>query len=150
MKFILLTQGLTTQVDDADFDVLNCHKWHAVKNGHSFYAARAFGGSKCQIRLTMHAEIMQPRYPLIVDHIDGNGLNNTRMNLRIVTQRQNLQNRHHSKNTSEYPGVYWNERRKKWVAQIRVPNTTQRHIGYFESEKDAYAAYKERSDTLLP
>lgn len=75
-----------------------------------------------------------------IDHIDGNGLNNTRDNLRIVSCRQNNQNRHISK-SSKYPGVSFNKFRGKWHAYIRV-GKKRKHLGYFNTEEEAFNVYK--------
>jgi hypothetical protein len=69
--------------------------------------------------------------PEIVDHIDGNRLNNRIENLREATQSQNCQNQKiPTNNTSGYKNVRWNARKKKWFVNIRV-NKKDIHIGYF-------------------
>ena len=78
-----------------------------------------------------------------IDHIDGNGLNNHKSNLRFVTRRQNMQNAVNSKvkRTSRFPGVSYDSRRDKWKAYIKVSG---KHIdiGRFDSEDMAFSAYK--------
>lgn len=76
---------------------------------------------------------------LQVDHINGNGLDNRRGNMRLTTTRGNGQNLH-IKKTSMYPGVRIDKLGKKWQAQIKVDGK-QKHIGTFEREIDAAAAY---------
>lgn len=76
---------------------------------------------------------------MVVDHIDGNGLNNQRENLRVVTYRQNCQNRHTPK-TSIYPGVSWCKYKKRWFASIKI-NGKNRKLGRYNLEIDAYNAY---------
>jgi hypothetical protein len=85
MKEIKLTQGKVALVDDEDFEYLNRFKWQAAKKRHTFYAVRTVN----RISIRMHRVIMN--YPLgfEVDHKNGNGLNNTRNNLRICSRRQN-------------------------------------------------------------
>ena len=70
---------------------------------------------------------------LQIDHIDGNPRNNALANLRAVTRSENMKNRARQKNnTSGTPGVYFDEEKNKWRAQIRVDG--QRiHLGYFDS-----------------
>lgn len=135
MKKILLTQGKYALVDDADFKWLNQWKWHAVKRGKCWYARR---GSAPQIY--MHRLIMNNPEKMDIDHINDNGLDNQRHNLRICTHRQNLQNSRKRINaTSKYKGTYYakiGERRKRWVATI-----CGRAIGYFSTEKEAALAY---------
>lgn len=98
MKFIPLTQGLFTQVDDEDFNDLNQFKWHIVKAPYTYYAVRAVPSldkvsKNRQIKLRMHRVIMNPSNEMEVDHRDGDGLNNQKANLRICTSSQNMYNR---------------------------------------------------------
>jgi hypothetical protein len=82
---------------------------------------------------------MNPPNDLQIDHIDGNGLNNQKSNLRVVTHRENHQNRQHKK-SSKFPGVSWNKKIKKWNAKIRIGNKSL-HLGYFYDEEEASKAY---------
>ncbi len=82
---------------------------------------------------------------MVVDHIDGNPLNNQKSNLRVCTQTENIRNRKlNSNNTSGFKGVSWIKRQKKWKATITL-NKKQIHLGYFFYPEEAYAAYKEAS-----
>ena len=94
----------------------------------------------------MHSVIMNAPKGIQVDHIDGNGLNNQKSNLRLVTNRQNCMNRHQI-TTSKYPGVTWNKRSRKWVAQAQIDGK-HIHIGTFSTEKEAYEAYCKRVNPL--
>lgn len=88
---------------------------------------------------------------LVVDHIDGNRLNNKSSNLQIVTHRENASicfRKDRSKFSSKYTGVSWFKRGEKWKAQIQI-NGKQTHIGLFDSEIDASNAYQNRLKTLL-
>ena len=100
------------------------------------YACRKPGYHSIQ----MHREILNPPPNMKVDHIDGNGLNNQKSNLRIVTNRQNQQNRHH-KRTSKYPGVSWAGNIGKWRTQIQL-NGKRYYLGSFDLEVDAATVYK--------
>ena len=135
MKTIPLSQGLETLVDDTDYEWLSQFKWYAQKNGRTFYARRRAG----KIKIDMHRYILYPPENKEVDHIDGNGLNNQKENLRVVTRRENLQNRHHKK-TSVFVGVSWCKEMKKWHAQIYVCKT--KNLGYFNTQLEAHEAYK--------
>ena len=92
--------------------------------------------------IRMHQQILG-KHPkgFVTDHIDGNGLNNQRHNLRFITQRQNSQNRVNVASSSRYPGVCWYKERGKWVASIRVKGRSK-HLGCFTYEEDASQAYK--------
>lgn len=149
VKEIPLTQGKFALVDDEDYDWLNQWKWQAVKGTVKqrkvFYATRqAWSPSKKTV--IMHRLIMNAPPGRMVDHINGDGLDNQKINLRLVTRRQNMQNRHHKK-TSKYPGVCWKKHCKLWVAKIQICKKSF-HLGYFKSEKDAFEAYKEAVQDL--
>ena len=80
----------------------------------------------------------------VVDHIDGNKMNNKVSNLRIVTNRENSsvcfrKNKYNI--SSIYSGVSWDNNRSKWRATIKIENT-KKHLGYFNDEKHASTAYK--------
>ena len=133
-KQIPLTQSKFAIVDDEDFEYLNQWKWYVHKNGNNFYAVRGFPK-----RIQMHRVVMNTSDGIEVDHIDGNGLNNTRSNLRNCTHVQNMQNRKkNSDNTSGYKGVDWHN--EKWRAQITI-NKKIVFLGYFSSIEDAAHAY---------
>ena len=142
MKEILLTQGKVALVDDEDFEVLNKVKWAAHKMSNIFYAARngtPINGK--QKTILMHREILRPPKELHVDHVDHNGLNNQRHNLRIATRSQNMHNQgKRINNTSGYKGVCWDKQNKKWRTQIKL-NGKIIFLGYFPTKEDAHTAY---------
>ena len=82
---------------------------------------------------------------LVVDHMDGNKLNNNLDNLQVVTNRDNLSRKGGS---SQYVGVSWSKQNKKWRAMIRV-NSNIMHLGYFEDEVSASNAYKNKLKEIL-
>jgi hypothetical protein len=139
MKLIKLTQGLVTTVDDEDCEELNKYNWCAHKNCNTFYAVRTDYSNGKRELIRMHRQITNNNSKNPTDHIDGNGLNNCKENLRIVTTRQNAQNIH-TKKTSIYPGVCWHKTRKKWRANIRI-NAILKHLGSFDNEIEAHQAY---------
>jgi len=144
MKGITLSKGMTALVDDEDYKSLSMHKWHAQKNG-CYYAMRFIKKDKTLIQMH-HAIIGKPPKGKVTDHIDGNGLNNQKANLRHVTPRENQQNRHHPK-TSMFPGVNWSKANKKWRSQIRIMGK-RKHLGMFDNEIDASNAYKNAVNNL--
>ena len=139
MKEIPLTQGKVAIVDDEDYKYLSQFKWCAHKVYNIFYAVRNIREDGKQKTLQMHTAILGRKDGFECDHINGNGLDNRRSNLRLVTHRQNEQNRH-KKKTSKYPGIYWNKQNKKWEALIRI-NGKRIHLGLFNDEYKAYLAY---------
>ncbi|MCK4999579.1 MAG: HNH endonuclease [Anaerohalosphaera sp.] len=131
-------------VEPADHPALSKFKWYAVKTPHTFYAARSH--NKSQIR--MHRQILNAPPNLIVDHIDHNGLNNTRKNLRLATPAQNARNQKPRKNkSSKYKGVCFHKRDKTYHARI-YHNGKPIHIGCFKNEKDAAKAYDKKAKKL--
>lgn len=141
---IPLTQGQFVLVDEADFGFLNKFKWFADRKGQTFYAARGKEG-----RLEyMHRIINKTPERFVTDHINGNGLDNRRSNLRTATIRQNvINNRMRSDNTSGYRGVTWDKSRKKWKVQT-THNNKQINIGRFDTVNEAYLAYLSKDHEL--
>lgn len=139
MKEIPLTQGQVTTVDDADYEWLNQHKWHAHwnKSNRSFYATR---GSRIktikQYMIYMTREILGLKRgdTRQGDHINHDTLDNSRENLRIVTSQQNHFNRKKAK------GYSWDKRAKKYQARI-ILNNKRVYLGLFNTTAEAHAAY---------
>jgi hypothetical protein len=134
VKMIPLTQGFYTYVDAEDFEWLNRYHWHAY-NG---YASRCDGSG----RIYMHREIMKPPKGMVVDHVNGNGFDNTRANMRNVTREDNMHNqRKHAGTASIYKGVTRGQSSKgSWCARVawRGHRLT---AGTFASEAEAARAY---------
>jgi len=134
MKEIKLTKGFVALVDDEDYEYLNQFNWgiSAYK-----YACRAAG----KLRILMHREIMCAAQGQIVDHIDGNCLNNQKVNLRLCSHTQNIRNQKRRRdNSSGFKGVSWDKRLKKWGARIQV-NGKPISLGYFSDKKRAAEEY---------
>jgi len=142
-KIISLTQGEETIVDDADFEWLSQFKWRRFNRGRTGYARGLVNGK----RQCMHRLILKRHYPnlpdaFMTDHINGNGLDNRRANLRPCTNRENQRNSFKRKGTSsKYKGVSWEVSKQKWRVQIRRGNNGPRYVGYFKDEKEAARAY---------
>ncbi|MBN1788503.1 MAG: HNH endonuclease [Sedimentisphaerales bacterium] len=146
---IKLTKGKYAIVDAGDYAQLNKTRWYAVKAGRTFYAVRSIyraggNGRKKRTTVKMHRQIMGPGGKLVVDHINHNGLDNRRVNLRCVTQKENNQNRREPERSgrSKYRGVQWCGYHKKWRVRI-CTNSIKIHIGYYDCEKEAARAYAE-------
>lgn len=140
MKEILLTQGKVALVDDEDYPELSKFKWYAHKDYNTLYALRKSSRvNGKQHTIPMHSVILGTPKGMETDHINGNGLDNRRENLREVTTRENAQNRHTPK-TSKYPGVTWHKQRGKWQANIRVAGKLN-YLGLYGDEETAGIVY---------
>lgn len=146
---IPLTRSKVALIDDEDYDLVKQIKWCATKSGDKYYArtgsATAVVGHPF---ILMHRFILAAPRNMHVDHIDGNGVNNQRTNLRLCTHAQNLYNRGApTSNKSGYKGVSWHSGAKRWRSTIMV-NCKQTHLGFFKDPKDAHLAYCEAARKL--
>ena len=138
MREILLSQEKVALVDDEDYDRLMKNNWYAFKDRNVIYALRCVGRN---VKVRMPHDILgfKTANGMMVDHIDGNGLNNQKSNLRIVTNRENQQNRHVG-DSSKYPGVSYNKAVGKWQSSITT-NKVRTHFGSFTNEFEAFKTY---------
>ncbi len=130
---IKLTMGEFAIIDDQDYPIIAAYKWSLHKNG-CFYAV-----SRQKKHMLMHRLILGITDPdILVDHIDGNGLNNSRNNLRIATRSQNAINAGKQKGdySSKYRGVTFDKGTKKWRAYVQIDGKFVSG-GRFSSEHDA-------------
>lgn len=142
MKLISVHGGHFAKVDDEDFDMLSQMRWHAMRGVSTVYAATNVKRENGRYgTVAMHRIVNKTPHGLDTDHIDGDGLNNIRANLRIATRTENGRNRAPNRGgTSAAKGVYWNKRKRRWIASIRV-NKVLVFLGQHRSEDDAAAAY---------
>lgn len=144
MKEIGLTQGHKTVVDDEDFEFLNLTNWHAyVGHNEHVYAVRneRISATK-RTTLKMHRILIGAKSGELVDHINGNTLDNRKSNLRICNKYQSAQNRGKFAGTqSKFKGVRWHvSEPKHWQAVIKN-NRKCISLGYFKSEIEAARVY---------
>jgi hypothetical protein len=147
---IPLNKGLVSIVDREDFYQLlqSNYQWQSKKHGRTYYAYRKVKIARNRWTVQkMHNAIMGPGPGMEVDHINGNGLDNRRENLRVVTHQVNCQNQH-IKKSSRHLGVGWHKGSGKWRAYIRLKGRT-RHIGLFQSEAEAATVYRVACAVLL-
>lgn len=150
IREVLLSRGFVGYINEEDWSLVEGYTWHAKPHGTTIYPQTSYkkpDGSWTKKK--MHQIIMGSREGYEVDHIDRNGLNNTRANLRWVTRTENIWNRGmHKSNTSGYKGVSYNKSREKYSAYITVEGK-RKHLGYFTSVENAaearHTAEKERS-----
>jgi len=144
-KLIPLTQGKFAIVDPENYNELSQYKWTAAKSPNTFYAVRSAQGR--QIR--MHRLITTAPKGLVVDHINHNGLDNRKQNLRLCTRSENARNqRPQTGRSSRYKGVCWHKNQKKWLARVYSNGVTY-HLGSFKSQIDAAKAYDKKAKELF-
>ena len=141
MKTIPLTQGKHAIVDDEDYLWLSTWNWYAKHDGGNWYAhAHVKHNPQYRTVIAMHRLLlMYPKKGFHTDHVNHNGLDNRKQNLRVVTNRENQQNRKNP-GKSKYPGVYFDKGIGKWRAQI-LYDGRRRNLGGFSSETEAYNTY---------
>ena len=141
-EIVLAACTQIARIDDADFDVVSQYRWKLEKRGSKHYAVHYPDANDPTNKLRMHRLITDAPSDAVVDHIDGDGLNNQRSNLRVCTQQENNQNRRKvDGGTSRFKGVSFAKGRKKcWRAQIRDGEKSQ-SLGYFATEDEAARAY---------
>lgn len=136
MSVVIAIQNsdFTALVDEADEHLVSAHRWIIRGPRKSKYAMNSDG-------MMMHNLIMPPSDGLVVDHKNGNGLDNRRSNLRLCTPTQNQWNRRkHKPTTSQFKGVRQDKGRSSWRAQI-VVHGERIHLGSFSSEREAALQY---------
>jgi len=151
---ILVSNVFVAIVDDVDEDLVNS-KWRFQNKGadHAIYAVRHNGDVSSEL---MHRVVFRRmvgrdlgRHEFI-DHINMNGLDNRRANLRLASSAQNHQNTNKRKRfnkrhpSSKYKGVCWDKSREKWQAHIVIDKKSI-FLGRFESEVDAAKAYNKHA-----
>ncbi len=140
-KTIPLTQGRFAIVDDDVYEWASKHKWFTQRSGRRFYACRRVGKQNAQTQLFLHREILNAPKGIMVDHINGDGLDCTRGNMRLAS---NAENQHNTpkrvNNTSGYKGVSFHRPNGKWRASLQL-HGKQIHVGYFSAIEDAVIAY---------
>lgn len=143
--------GLHVLIDDQDFSIASAYRWSLIvpnkRCPHGRYAQAWIPGlDGIKRRLTLHRFLLAPKPGEFIDHINGDGLDNRRSNLRIVTHNQNQQNRR---------GVLGNEHKGvrrtphgRWTAQIEKDGEA-RHLGTFDTCDGASQAYRVAAQELF-
>jgi hypothetical protein len=138
-----LTRGFMAIIDTADVPLVEGFNWYADEKSGTVYAATTVlldNGNQCTLYL--HRRVLGLTISTVhVDHIDGNGLNNQRSNIRPCSRSENMRNRGaYRNNTSGFKGVFWFARDRRWRARIRVDGK-DKHLGFFDDPEAAHEAY---------
>lgn len=136
MKLIQLTKGFFAKVDDSDFEWLSKSRWYALEVGKGRYAIGRNGG---RTNTRMHRLIMDAPNGMDIDHINHDGLDNQRHNLRVCTRSQNLRNKR-PKKEGYFKGIERSGR--YWLSRIKV-DYGRIYLGTFPTEIEAARAYDE-------
>lgn len=157
MRRIPLTGGFLAVVDDEDYERLSRYSWRVKIKGHGSWLRQTYaitGNGQTSPVLLMHRMVLRAPSDMTVDHIDGNGLNNRRSNLRLATQQQQGMNRRKSAvhngraPSSQFKGVSFDRRRGLWRVRIKRDRRL-RELGRFARERDAALAYDQAAKELF-
>ncbi len=154
VALVTLTRGYVAVIDAADAPLVAGHNWTAMEHLRSDGTIRTVCAHRKELvdgkRVTvyLHRVIAGTPDDLVTDHIDGDGLNNRRANLRAATTAQNGHNERRAiNNTSGVKGVHWHKRDRRWCAKIRLRRKSI-YLGEFAHLLDAAEAYAKASAEL--
>jgi len=143
MKIIPLGKGYEAIIDDDDYDKVSQFSWGVLITKWTQYGRKNFWiNKKCQT-VYLHNFIVPPPEGFTNDHIDRNGLNCQKSNLRFATKSQQMMNRK-VPNSSGYRGVYWYKAYQKWHVMIST-NYEVRSLGYYDDLIEAAKAYDKQA-----
>jgi hypothetical protein len=144
IRYINLTQGLKTKVDEETYVWACRYAWCANKVNNRYYAVRTARVSdikKTGNLIYLHDEIVNPKFGKESDHSNRDSLDNTKSNLRECNKKQNCRNRgSQTQSNNPYKGVHYRRSRMRWRAAINI-NGKAKWLGTFTSPKDAAIAY---------
>ena len=148
VAYIKLTKGCEAVIDVADVPLVEGRNWYASSSKHTVYARRDEKLGDGRARISLHRIVIGAEPGVLVDHIDGNGLNNRRSNLRLATNAENMRNaRGHLDSASGAKGVSWHKGAAKWRAAI-MADRQEHYLGLFDTVESAHAAYCDAAKRL--
>ena len=137
---ILDIQGHSVLIDEEDYGRIENINWRILNNKGKLYVKKGSRKGRVYKDIFLHRVIMNAPKGTMVDHINGNTLDNRKSNLRFCTIAENSRNRKRNQSKTGYKGIHYRKDRKKYTAQIRV-NYKRHFLGYFDTAEEAYAAY---------
>jgi hypothetical protein len=143
MAEIITSNGVVILVDEDDLERLSKFRWFTYKGktNRTAYAARSDYTTGSRRQISMHRYILGASTHEEVDHINGDGLDNRKQNLRVCSTKENNRNKPRPKNnTTGYKGVSYHARDLVYCAYIRVDRKLK-HLGSFKTAEDAALAY---------
>lgn len=137
MAVLALSNGGEALIDDADLELVSATEWRRFTVAGEYHYAATRGKAP----MLLHRWLMLPPPGFVVDHINGNTLDNRRQNLRVCTHAENMRNKRTASNSQhKYKGV--SRSKKRWAAQIGSSRSGKRtFIGLFKTQEEAAAAY---------
>jgi hypothetical protein len=144
--------GVDVLIDDEDFERVNAIKWHPFGKGDRIYFGKTYRHNNCGIithtSLLLHRFIIDVPANMQVDHVNGNTLDNRKVNLRICSRMQNNRNvRLRYNSTSGFKGASFSKKKQKWESRI-CANHRKYFLGYFDTAEKAHQAYCKASEKL--
>ena len=143
MKYLPLSNGEFTMVDDDDYDWLRGFNWSASGKKTRRYATRGTRNRKLgtQTKFYLHRVLLNAPPDKHVDHINGDTFDNRKCNLRLCEHKENIRNaKRQKRNVSGFKGVSFSAEKERYVAHIRTDGKS-RYLGYFDKKEDAARAY---------
>ncbi len=142
-RTIPLSRGKVAIVDAEDYDRLAAFRWHAKPDGNTWYAARSFRKGRTTLHDSMHRVVFDVENGVEVDHINGDGLDNRRANLRRATKSQQQANKFGGiRSATGFKGVKKASWRTKIAYEARIKvGQKQIHLGCFDTAEGAARAY---------
>jgi hypothetical protein len=144
---VLFVKGYKILIDDEHLQRFSLIRWSVGVTSNKIYFS--FTKTPTRVAEYMHRIVANPPNGMLVDHINGNTLDNRKMNLRVCTHQQNIMNSAKRKdNSSGYKGVHRDCRSKRWIARVTF-NQKKIHIGLYDTPMEAHEAYCQKASELF-
>lgn len=149
MKVKTFNKTTVFLIDDEDFTKVQSYSWFIDSKGHVIARKKLADTGAHKIRLhRLVMNVNSTSYPL-VDHINGNKLDNRKQNLRLCDYQTNAFNKHHQKtNTSGYRGVDFHKKTNTWRSRVCFKGARY-CLGYFKTAKEAGESSEKKRKELL-